>query len=148
MVQKKPKIDFQDGRHLEFLMGTILVIFGLPVTPMLPTKFQVSLAFWFKRRSEKYHGGHLGFLIGTILAPRPTATAIRGMLNHNFVDANFLKYCMGEMGKKKNTSPFWFSLTQNASPLSGCIQNLKTRALIACEKSVMDFYEKERKMDK
>ena len=48
------------------------------------------------------------------------------------------------MGKKKNISPFWFSLTQNASPVSGCIQNLKTLALIACEKSVMDFYKKEK----
>ena len=46
MVQeKKQKIDFQDGRHaghLETLIGTILTIFDLQVTPMLPTKFQVN----------------------------------------------------------------------------------------------------------
>ena len=36
------KIDFQDGdhgSHLGFPIGTILAIFDLQVTPMLPTKF-------------------------------------------------------------------------------------------------------------
>ena len=33
--EKKPKIDFQDG----FPIGTILAIFDLQVTPMLPTKY-------------------------------------------------------------------------------------------------------------
>ena len=32
------------------------------------------------------------------------AMAIRGILNHNFVNANFPKYCMGEMGKKEKKS--------------------------------------------
>ena len=41
-----------------------------------------------------------------------------------------------------------FSLTQHTSQLSGCIQNLRTLALIAGEELVMNFYEKERKMDK
>ena len=36
-----------------------------------------------------------------IKAHIPQAIAIRGMLNHNFVDTNFPKYCMGEMGKKE-----------------------------------------------
>ena len=40
--EKKQKIDFQDGRHgshLGFPIGTILAIFDLQVTPMLPTMF-------------------------------------------------------------------------------------------------------------
>ena len=53
---------------------------------------------------------------------------------------------MGEMGKR-NTSQHLGSLTQHTS-LSGCIQNLKTPAIIAGEESVIGFYEKERKMDK
>ena len=43
---------FKDGRHgscLGFPIKMILVIFDLPVTPILPTK----LAFWFRRRREK-----------------------------------------------------------------------------------------------
>ena len=35
--EKKRKIDFQDGGH-GFPIGTILAIFDLQVTPMLPTK--------------------------------------------------------------------------------------------------------------
>ena len=138
------------------------------------------------------------------------------MLNHNFVDANFPKYCMGEMGtkRKKNLTILVFSYTTyfsivrvyiktsalsgciqklqhcqgvyknfsivrvytktsalsgciqklqhcqgvyknfsivrvytKTSALSGCIQNLKTLALTAGEKSVMNFYQKERQMD-
>ena len=46
MVQeKKRKIDFQaggHGGHLGFPIGTILAIFDLQVTPMLPTKYQVN----------------------------------------------------------------------------------------------------------
>ena len=77
----------------------------------------------------------------------PPVIANKGMLNHNFVNVNLHKYCTGEKGKKKNISLSWFSLIQHTSPLSGCIQNLKTLTLIAGEKSVMDLYEKERKMD-
>ena len=43
--EKKRKIDFQDGHHgshLGFPIRTILSIFDLQVTPMLPTKFQVN----------------------------------------------------------------------------------------------------------
>ena len=39
------KIDFQDGghgSHLGFPIRTILAIFDLQVTPMLPTKYQVN----------------------------------------------------------------------------------------------------------
>ena len=36
------KIDFQDGGHLGFPIGTILAIFDLQVTPMLPTDFRVN----------------------------------------------------------------------------------------------------------
>ena len=43
--EKKRKIDFQDGGHgghFGFPIGTILAIFDLQVTPMLPTKFRVN----------------------------------------------------------------------------------------------------------
>ena len=43
--EKKQKIDFQDGghgSHLGFPIGTILAIFNLQVTPMLPTKYRVN----------------------------------------------------------------------------------------------------------
>ena len=43
--EKKRKIDFQEGRHgghLGFPIGTILAIFDLQVTPMLPAKYQVN----------------------------------------------------------------------------------------------------------
>ena len=53
---------------------------------------------------------------------------------------------MGDMGNRNKSQYPGFLL--HTSPLSGCIQNFKTVALIAGEKSVMDFYEKERKKDK
>ena len=43
--EKKRKIDFQDGHHgghLGFPIGTILAIFDLQVTLMLPTKYRVN----------------------------------------------------------------------------------------------------------
>ena len=46
--EKKRKIDFQDGGHggrLGFLIGMMLAIFDLQVTPMLPTKFQINCPF-------------------------------------------------------------------------------------------------------
>ena len=46
--EKKQKIDFQDGGHnghFGFLIETILAIFDLQVTRMLPTKFQVNWHF-------------------------------------------------------------------------------------------------------
>ena len=46
--EKKRKIDFRDGGqggHLGFLIGTILAIFDLQVTPMLPSKFGVNWPF-------------------------------------------------------------------------------------------------------
>ena len=42
------KIDFEDGRHgdhLGFPVGTILAIFDLQVTKMLPIKFQIYWPF-------------------------------------------------------------------------------------------------------
>ena len=42
---EETKIDFQDGGHLGFLIGTVLAIFYLQVTLMLPTKFQVNWPF-------------------------------------------------------------------------------------------------------
>ena len=43
--EKKWKIDFQDGGHLGFPIGTIFAIFDLQVTPMLPRKFGVNWPF-------------------------------------------------------------------------------------------------------
>ena len=43
--EEKRKIDFQDGGHLRFPIGTILAIFDLQVTPMLPSKFGVNWPF-------------------------------------------------------------------------------------------------------
>ena len=39
------KIDFQDGGHLGFPIGTILAIFDLQVTLMLPSKLGVNWPF-------------------------------------------------------------------------------------------------------
>ena len=71
--EKKRKIDFQDGGHLGFPIGTILAIFDLQDTPMLPSKFGVNWpSVQEKKRKIDFqdggHGGHLGFPIGTILA--------------------------------------------------------------------------------
>ena len=44
-IQKKRKIDFQDGRQLGFTIGMILAIFDLQVIPMLPTNFQINWPF-------------------------------------------------------------------------------------------------------
>ena len=46
--RRRSNIDFQDGRHgghLGFPIGTILSIFDLQVTPMLPSKFGVNWPF-------------------------------------------------------------------------------------------------------
>ena len=41
-VQEKHKINFQDGGHLGFPIGTILAMFDLQVTQMLLTKYRVN----------------------------------------------------------------------------------------------------------
>ena len=73
--EKKLNIDFQDsghGGHLGFLIRTILAIFDLQVTLMLPISFESS-DFWVQKKrkidfQDSHHGGHLGFTIGMILA--------------------------------------------------------------------------------
>ena len=75
MQEKKLNIDFQDSGHsghLGFLIRSILAIFDLQVTLMLPTKFRV-MDFWVQKKrkidfQDSRHGGHLGFMIGMILA--------------------------------------------------------------------------------
>ena len=42
------------GGHLGFMIGTILAIFDLQVTPNLSYQVSIQLAFRFKRRSEKW----------------------------------------------------------------------------------------------
>ena len=44
-MQKKKKIDFLDGHHIGFPIGTTLATSDLQVTLMLPTKFQVNWPF-------------------------------------------------------------------------------------------------------
>ena len=75
--EKKRKIDFQHSGHLGFPIGTILAIFDLQVTLMLPSKIFKIGVNWpdfgsgeeaKNRFSNGGHGGHLGFPIGTILA--------------------------------------------------------------------------------
>ena len=78
--EKKQKIDFQDGchgSHLGFPIGTILAIFVLQVTPMLPTSHPNAFGvnwLWVQEKKRKIdfqdgcHGGHLGFPIGMIFA--------------------------------------------------------------------------------
>ena len=58
--QEKLKIDFQDGSHPGFPIGTILANFYLPVTPMLPTKFSVNWPFGSGEEAKKdfQDGGH------------------------------------------------------------------------------------------
>ena len=73
--KKTRKIEFQGGRHgghLGFLIGTILSIFDLQVSPMLPSKFQVNWYFGSGGEAkidfqDGHHGGHFGFPIGTSL---------------------------------------------------------------------------------
>ena len=51
--KKKGKIDFQDSRHLEFLIGTILAIFIFTSHPDASYQFSNQLALWFRKISEK-----------------------------------------------------------------------------------------------
>ena len=54
--EKKRKIDFQDGchgAHPGFMIGTILAIFDLQVTPMLPSKFGVNWLFGSREEAKK-----------------------------------------------------------------------------------------------
>ena len=53
-VQKnKGKIDFQDGHHLGFPIGTILAIFISTSYPAASYQFSNQLALWFREISEK-----------------------------------------------------------------------------------------------
>ena len=73
MVQeKKQKIDFQDGRHLEFPIEIILAVFHLQITHyFLPSSESTGLLVQKKRKTDLQdgsHGGHLGYLMQRILA--------------------------------------------------------------------------------
>ena len=73
--EKKRKIDFKDGGHrgyLGFLIRTILPIFDVQFTPMIPTKFHVNWPFDSGEEEEMNfhdgdHGGHFRFQTGSIL---------------------------------------------------------------------------------
>ena len=62
------KIDFQDGGHLGYPIGTILAIFDLQVTPMLPTKFRVSWLLGLGEKAKNRFSRWPPLPIGTILA--------------------------------------------------------------------------------
>ena len=67
--EKKRKINFQDGGHLGFPIGTIFAIFYLQVTLMLPSKFGVKWPLISEEVKNRFQdGSHLGFPIGRILA--------------------------------------------------------------------------------
>ena len=75
VLEKKRKIDFQDGHHgghLEFPIEMILAIFDLQVTQCFLPSFE-SVGFSVQEKKQKIdfqdgrHGGHLGFPIGRIL---------------------------------------------------------------------------------
>ena len=74
--EKKQKIDFQDGchsGHLGFPIGTILAIFDLQVTQMLPSKFGVNWPFRSgeeaKNRFSRWRPWQPSWILaGTILA--------------------------------------------------------------------------------
>ena len=67
--EKKRKIDFQYGGNLGFPIETILAIFHLFVTPMLPTNFGVKWPFGSGEEAKTdFQDGCLGFPVGTILA--------------------------------------------------------------------------------
>ena len=69
-------MDFQDGchgGHLGFPICTLLAIFDLKVTLMLPSKFGVNWPFGSGEEAKNGFSrwlpcGHLGFPIGTILS--------------------------------------------------------------------------------
>ena len=50
---QKGKIDFQDGHHLGFPIGTILAIFISTSLPDASYQFSDQLALWFRKISEK-----------------------------------------------------------------------------------------------
>ena len=64
--EKNLEISFQDGNcggHVGFPLGTILAIFDLQVTPILPIKFQVNcLSVHEKKLKYSPFGGHTEFL--------------------------------------------------------------------------------------
>ena len=51
--EKKRKIDFKDGGHLGFPIGTILTIFDVQVTSMLPSTFQINWPFGSGEEAKK-----------------------------------------------------------------------------------------------
>ena len=71
--EKKQKIDFQDGSHLRFLIRMILAIFIYKSSQCFLPSFE-SIGLSVQKKAQKidfqdgYHGDHLGFQVGTILA--------------------------------------------------------------------------------
>ena len=53
-LEKKRKIDFHNGSHLGFPIGTTLANFGLQVSPMLLTKFQANWPFSLGKEKNRF----------------------------------------------------------------------------------------------
>ena len=99
--RRSEKLDFQDGGHLGFPVGTILATFYLQVIPMLPTKLSfesIGLSVQEKKwKIDFQDGGHVGFRIGTILAIFDVQ--VTPMLPTKF-RVNW-PFCSGEEAKKR-----------------------------------------------
>ena len=61
VLKKKGKIDYQDGRHLGFPIGTILAIFKSTSHPDASYQFSNQLALCFRKISEKRVSNCLDF---------------------------------------------------------------------------------------
>ena len=61
-VQEMFNIDFQDGSHLGFPIRTILAMFALQVTSILPMKFRVSWPFGSEENIQNIQIWQLGRL--------------------------------------------------------------------------------------
>ena len=69
-IQKKEKINLQDGchgGHLGFPIGTILAIFDLPVAPILPDKFRVNWPFGSGEEAKNRFSRRLPWLPSWVL---------------------------------------------------------------------------------
>ena len=60
----KSKTDFQNGGNLGFIIGMILTIFDVHVTPILPTKFHVNWPFGSGEEHKiDFQDGHHGTIL-------------------------------------------------------------------------------------
>ena len=136
--QKKRKIDFHDGphgSHLWFPIRTILVIFDLQVTPMLPTKFPSNLAYLFqkKRKMDFEEGGQpswisdqndFGYFWSTVTLMLPTKFQVTWPFSSGEAKNRFSRW-----------QPSWTSDQNNFNYFPSCfLLSFKSIGLLAQEK--------------